>query len=47
MRKYAAELVALSPNVLLGPGTTPVRPLLEATRTALGVCTECLMWPSR
>jgi hypothetical protein len=26
MRKYAAELVALSPDVLLGPGTTPVGP---------------------
>jgi ABC-type uncharacterized transport system substrate-binding protein len=33
MRKYAAELVALSPDVLLGPGTTPVGPLLQATRT--------------
>src|SRR5262249_48026710 len=33
MRKYAAELAALSPDVLLGPGTTPVGPLLEATRT--------------
>src|SRR5262245_26971415 len=33
MRKYAAELVALTPDVLLGPGTTPVGPLLEATRT--------------
>ena len=34
MRKYAAELAALMPDVLLGPGTTPVGPLLEATRTA-------------
>ena len=33
MRKYASELVALTPDVLLGPGTTPVGPLLEATRT--------------
>ena len=33
MRKYAAELAALMPDALLGPGTTPVGPLLEATRT--------------
>src|SRR5262249_37489593 len=33
MREYASELVALTPDVLLGPGTTPVGPLLEATRT--------------
>jgi putative tryptophan/tyrosine transport system substrate-binding protein len=33
MRKYATELVALTPDVLLGPGTTPVGPLLETTRT--------------
>ena len=33
MRKYADELVALAPDVLVGPGTTPVGPLLEATRT--------------
>jgi putative ABC transport system substrate-binding protein len=33
MRKYATELVALTPDVLVGPGTTPVGPLLEATRT--------------
>jgi putative ABC transport system substrate-binding protein len=32
MRKYAAELVALTPDVLLAPGTTPVGPMLEATR---------------
>src|SRR5215475_10773213 len=32
MRKYAVELVALTPDVLLAPGTTPVGPLLEATR---------------
>jgi putative tryptophan/tyrosine transport system substrate-binding protein len=36
MRKYAAELAALMPDVLLGPGTTPVGPLLEA-----GVHTTC------
>src|SRR5262245_56652900 len=33
MRKYATELVALTPDVLVGPGTTPVGPLLVATRT--------------
>jgi len=33
MRKYAAELVALTPDVLVAPGTTPVGPMLEATRT--------------
>jgi ABC-type uncharacterized transport system substrate-binding protein len=32
MRKYAAELVALTPDVLLAPGTTPAGPMLEATR---------------
>jgi len=32
MRKYAVELVALAPDVLVAPGTTPVGPLLEATR---------------
>jgi putative ABC transport system substrate-binding protein len=33
MRKYAAELVALTPDVLVGAGTAPAGPLLEATRT--------------
>jgi putative ABC transport system substrate-binding protein len=34
IRKHAAELVALAPDVLLaGTGTTTVLPLLEATRT--------------
>jgi len=33
MRKHAADLVAMTPDVLVGPGTTPVGPLLEATRT--------------
>jgi putative ABC transport system substrate-binding protein len=32
-RKYAAELVALAPDVLLAAGATPVALLLEATRT--------------
>ena len=33
-RKYAAELVALAPDVILAVGSSTVRPLLEATRTA-------------
>jgi putative tryptophan/tyrosine transport system substrate-binding protein len=33
MRKYAAELVALGPDVILASGTAAVGPLLQATRT--------------
>ena len=33
IRSYAAELVALAPDVILGPGTAPVGPLIQATRT--------------
>ena len=33
MRKYAAELVALAPDVMLATGGTTVGPLLQATRT--------------
>jgi putative ABC transport system substrate-binding protein len=33
IRKYAAELAALAPDVILGPGTAPVGPLLQATRS--------------
>jgi ABC-type uncharacterized transport system substrate-binding protein len=32
-RKYAAELVALAPDVILAPGSTSLGPLLQATRT--------------
>ena len=32
-RKYAAELIALAPDVILAPGSTTVGPLLQATRT--------------
>ncbi len=32
-RKYAAELVALAPDVILAPGSASVASLLEATRT--------------
>jgi len=32
-RKYAAELVALAPDVILAHGVSTVRPLLQATRT--------------
>jgi putative ABC transport system substrate-binding protein len=33
IRKYAAELVALAPDVILASGTSNVGPLLQATRT--------------
>jgi putative ABC transport system substrate-binding protein len=33
IRKYAAELVALTPDVILATGTVDMEPLLEATRT--------------
>ena len=33
IRKYAAELVALAPDVILATGTAAVAPLLQATRT--------------
>jgi putative ABC transport system substrate-binding protein len=33
MRKYAAELVGLAPDVVLASGTATVAPLLQATRT--------------
>jgi putative tryptophan/tyrosine transport system substrate-binding protein len=33
MRRYAAELVALAPDVILGSGSPAVGPLLQATRT--------------
>ena len=32
-RKYAAELVALAPDVILAAGTASLGPLLQATRT--------------
>jgi putative ABC transport system substrate-binding protein len=33
LRKYAAELVALAPDVILAQSSTAVAPLLQATRT--------------
>src|SRR5262245_11759474 len=33
MRKYAAEVVALAPDVILASSSAAVAPLLEATRT--------------
>jgi putative tryptophan/tyrosine transport system substrate-binding protein len=33
IRKYAAELVALAPDVIFATGTADIAPLLEATRT--------------
>jgi putative ABC transport system substrate-binding protein len=32
-RRYAAELIALAPDVILAPGSLTVGPLLQATRT--------------
>src|SRR5262252_3698908 len=32
VRKYAAELIALAPDVILATGSTSLPPLLEATR---------------
>src|SRR5262245_58189174 len=42
MRKYAAELIALTPDVILAPGTTSLGPLLQATRTVPIVFTTVL-----
>ena len=33
LRRHAAELVALAPDVILAPGASPLGPLLQATRT--------------
>src|SRR6516162_9382783 len=33
VRRHAAELVALAPDVIVAPGTTSVGPLLQATQT--------------
>ena len=33
IRRHAAELAALAPDVILAPGTSTVGPLLQATRT--------------
>jgi hypothetical protein len=35
-RRYAAELVAFAPDVILAHGVSTVRPLLQATRTRSG-----------
>jgi len=42
VRKYAAELVALGPDVILAPGSTSLGPLLQATRTVPIVFTTIL-----
>jgi putative ABC transport system substrate-binding protein len=42
IRKYAAELVALAPDVILAPGTTTTGPLLQLTRTMPIVFTTLL-----
>src|SRR5262245_59404593 len=36
-RKYAAELVALAPDVILATGSAGVAPILQATRSIPGV----------
>ena len=41
-RRYAAELIALAPDVILAPGSTSVGPLLQATRTVPIVFTTLL-----
>jgi putative ABC transport system substrate-binding protein len=41
-RKYAAELIALTPDVILAPGSTSLGPLLQATRTVPIVFTTLL-----
>lgn len=33
IRKYAAEMVGLTPDVIVAPGTAAIGPLLQATRT--------------
>src|SRR5262247_2188575 len=38
-RKYAAELVALAPDVIFAPGSAAAGPLRRATRTVPIVCT--------
>ena len=42
IRKYAAELIALAPDVILAPGSTSMGPLLQATRTVPIVFTTLL-----
>jgi len=42
VRKYAAELIALAPDVILAPGSTSLGPLLQATRTVPIVFTTIL-----
>jgi putative ABC transport system substrate-binding protein len=42
IRKYATELIALAPDVMLAPGSTSLGPLLQATRTVPIVFTTLL-----
>jgi putative tryptophan/tyrosine transport system substrate-binding protein len=42
VRKYAVELVALTPDVILAPGSTSLGPLLQTTRTVPIVFTTIL-----
>jgi putative ABC transport system substrate-binding protein len=42
MRRYATELVALQPEIILASGTATVGPLLQATRSrADRICIRC------
>ena len=41
-RRYAAELVALGPDVILAVGSTTTGPLLQATRTILVVFAQVI-----
>ena len=41
IRRYAAELVALAPDVILASGASAVAPLLQATRTVPIVFVQC------
>ena len=42
IHKYAAELIALAPDVILAPGSTSLGPLLQATHTVPIVFTTIL-----
>ena len=42
IRRHAAELAALAPDVILAHGGTPVGLLLQATRTAAGL--DAVAW---
>ena len=41
IRRHAAELAALAPNVILAHGTGTVGPLLQATRATFSISRTC------